>query len=120
MTRTALRTVIAAAAFAAFASPFAMAQEATPDYPTVSTSTLSRAAVIADLNQARADGSIRFWSTTYNPLAAARSERTRAAVQAEAVAASASTASLTGEDSGSVAMSRTPVLPASATLAQAR
>ena len=48
--------------------------------------------------------SIKAWSTTYNPLAMARSEKSRDQVRAERRADAAP--AYTGEDSGSFALSR--------------
>jgi hypothetical protein len=68
----------------------------------------TRPQVQAELFQARADGSIRVHSISYNPLAVARSLRTRAEVHAEAVAANRSGADQAwfGEDSGSFELAR--------------
>jgi len=65
--------------------------------------TKTRAQVQAELFQARADGTTKVWSISYNPLALAKSLKTRDEVRAETVAglASGETAALTGEDSGS-------------------
>jgi hypothetical protein len=65
--------------------------------------TKTRAQVQAELAQARTDGSIKFTSITYNPLALAKSEKTRAAVHAEVLAERAANyaAAMYGEDSGS-------------------
>jgi len=65
--------------------------------------TKSRAHVQAELFQARADGTTKVWSSSYNPLALARSLKTRDEVRAEAVAArlSGESVALAGEDSGS-------------------
>jgi len=70
--------------------------------------TKTRSAVQAELMQARADGSIKMTSITYNPLAVAQSVKTREAVRAEMLAARASgeAAAIVGEDSGSAYLAR--------------
>ena len=70
--------------------------------------TMTRAQVQAELAQARVDGSMKVWSTSYNHMAAFKSERSRDAVAAEAVAANLSGADATwfGEDSGSFELAR--------------
>lgn len=86
------------------------AQEATYDYPVAAKSTLTRAQVQAELAQAKHNGFMRVWSTSYNHMAAAQSLKSRAEVQAEVRGADhAALAVMTGEDSGSFALSRPPV-----------
>lgn len=65
--------------------------------------TKTRDQVRAELAQARADGSIKVWSTSYNPLTVARTEKTRDQVKAELKAARDAdyAAAMYGEDSGS-------------------
>jgi Domain of unknown function (DUF4148) len=72
--------------------------------------TKTRAQVQAELLQARADGTTKVWSSSYNPLALAKSLKTREEVRAEAVAALASgeSAALAGEDSGSFRLAQRP------------
>jgi hypothetical protein len=78
---------LAAIAFAA-ASGSAFAQEATADGWMNATSTKTRADVMAELKQARADGSIRAVSAGYlNPIVG---QKTRAEVRAEVLAAARS------------------------------
>lgn len=126
MTRSnALRSLSLAALASAtlLAAPLVRADEGTPGYPTVSTSTLTRAAVQADLAQARRDGSIKVWSSSYNPLADFKGSADRAQVRAAAqspLANGVSAQDLVGEDSGSFALSRARALPAPMTLAGAR
>lgn len=92
-----------------FAGAPAFAQEATYEYPQAVTSAVTRAQVQAELAQARLDGSLKVWSTTYNHMAAAKSVKARADVRAELLAGDRAVASaMTGEDSGSFAMSRQP------------
>lgn len=79
---------VAIAAFAAMAGTTAFAQEATSDAWMNAASTKTRAAVQAELKQARADGSIRFASAGYMEKLA--STKTREAVKAETLAARAS------------------------------
>lgn len=81
------------------------AQEATPDHPQPVSSPLTRAEVRAELARAKQDGSMAVYSGTYNALAAARSLRTRAEVQADLLATPrGERAALHGEDSGSFAL----------------
>jgi hypothetical protein len=83
------RTLIALATFAIAASAgTAFAQEATPDSWGEVASTKSRAQVLAELKQARADGSIKAGGAGYlNPIV---SQKSRDTVRAEAVAAARS------------------------------
>ena len=99
----ALVTTLVAAASAVLLAMPAVAQEATPDVPAKSTSTLTRAQVQAELMQARQDGFTKRWNSQYNPLALAKSERSREAVQAEVMAArnAGELNAFSGEDSGS-------------------
>lgn len=115
-----LAVAVAATAVLLAAAP-AHAQEATPDYPQAYTGSTTRAQVQAELAQARRDGSMRVWSTSYNHMTAAKSLKTRDQVQAELRADDGSMTALTGEDSGSFAIARRGV-PAAAgsTLAAAR
>jgi hypothetical protein len=64
-------------------------------------STMTRAEVRADMQQARASG-IDPWAQDYDQLADFRSERTRADVTAEYTAERDYVAAFNGEDSGSV------------------
>ncbi len=99
------RKTLAAAFVAAFAaSGAALADGATYDYPTATVSGKTRADVQKELFAARADGSVKVWSTTYNPLTVAKSLKTRDAVKAER--ADTSVQAFYGEDSGSFALSR--------------
>lgn len=68
----------------------AMAQEATYDYPQTAPSAVSRAAVKADLQQARADGSLMVTELDYQKAAPSRTTLTREAVKAQTLAAIAS------------------------------
>ena len=82
--------LIAALAVSFVASGAAMAQEATYELPQASTSTVTRAQVIAELQQARADGSLRVTEGSTHKSAPFVSQRSRADVQAETRAAAAS------------------------------
>jgi Domain of unknown function (DUF4148) len=82
--------LIAALAFSFAAGGAALAQEATYEYPQVSTSTVTRAQVIAELQQARADGSLRVTEGETHKPAVFIAQRSRADVRAEAKAAAAS------------------------------
>jgi hypothetical protein len=97
-------TALIAAIAATVAASGAFAQEATYDYPQPIASTMTRAQVQSELTAARADGSIKAWSTTYNPLAMAQSTLSREAVKAQRHASLAS--AVLGEDSGSFALSQ--------------
>ena len=68
-------------------------------------SSMSRAQVQADLQQARAAG-VDPWAQNYDHLAGFRSERTRAEVTAEYTAERDYVAALNGEDSGSMVLAR--------------
>jgi len=89
----------------------AFADDITPDDTAtqVFSTTKTRAQVQAELFAARADGSIKVWSTSYNPLAVASSEKTREQVIAEVRAERNADYAATwyGEDSGSFALART-------------
>lgn len=117
-----LTQVLATAALASlgFATlTAAHAQEATPDHPQAVASNVTRAQVQAELAQAQRDGSMRVWSTQYNPLTAAQSLKSRAEVTAELMGADhAMTAAITSEDGGSFAFSR-PALRGSVTVVAA-
>lgn len=69
------------------------------------TSTLTRAEVMADLEQFRQSGADR-WAETYEPQVAVTSTRTRDEVTAEYIAARQQVAARNGEDSGSMSMAR--------------
>jgi len=97
--KTAFAFVLAtAAAGTAFADDITV--EATPFV-----STMTRAEVMADLQQARASR-IDPWAQDYDQLAAFHSERSRADVTAEYTAERDHVAALNGEDSGSVYLAR--------------
>ncbi|MBC7941070.1 MAG: DUF4148 domain-containing protein [Chitinophagaceae bacterium] len=65
----------------------------------------TRAQVQAEMLQARADGSLKVWSSAYNPFQAVKSVRSRDEVRTEAIAArSTRIDALYGEDSGSFAL----------------
>ena len=102
------------------AAATAHAESPTIDDTAAAVSGKSLAQVQAERFQARADGSVKVWSTTYNHMAAARSVRARADVRAEAVAANRAgfDAEQFGEDSGSFALARVqPVSSADRVLA---
>lgn len=89
-TKTVVATAIALAA--AFGAGIASAQEATSDAWMNAASTKTRAEVMAELQQARRDGTIRAWSAGYiEPVKTAR-------LRAEVVAAT-----LAARDSGELA-----------------
>ena len=90
--------------FAAAAAGNAFADDITMER-TPFTSTLSRAEVQADLQQARSTGADP-WAQDYDHLAGFHSERTRAEVSAEFITERDEVAAQNGEDSGSVSMAR--------------
>ena len=81
----------------------AFADDPTPDTTAAVPSLKTRAQVQQELVQARADGSIKVWSTSYNPLRVAQSLKTRDEVKAGRDRGYAS--EFYGEDSGSFALS---------------
>ena len=84
-------TLFAAIALSFAAAGAAMAQEVTYDYPQQITSQKTRAEVIAELKQARADGTLQIDSEIYSPnRAPSVSTLTRAEVKAQTLAAIAS------------------------------
>ena len=88
----------------------ALAESPTPDNTAshVFAHPKTRAQVQAELMQARADGSIKVWSTQYNPLMVAKSMLSRAEVQAalEAARASGELGIYGAEDSGATHLAR--------------
>lgn len=73
--------------------------------------TKTRAQVQAELFAARADGSTRVYSISYNPLTVAKTTTTREAVRAEARVERAvnPAAQMVGEDSGSFYLAQLPL-----------
>jgi Domain of unknown function (DUF4148) len=110
MTKLNLITYPLISLLAIFSAGAALADSPTPDNTSsqVWSQTKTRAQVQAELVQARADGSIKMTSISYNPLAVAQSVKTREAVRAEMLAARASgeAAAIVGEDSGSAYLAR--------------
>ena len=98
-------SLIALALVAASAASAVYADDITPDtYASQAFSvTKTRAQVEAERVQAKADGSSKVWSTSYNPLALAKSTRSRDEVKGEFLAARTLGTDdvLLGEDSGS-------------------
>ena len=86
---------ILAAAILAAGSAFAIQGEATYEYPQAVASSITRAAVQADLLQARADGSLQVTEADFQRQPALASSTTRQAVLTERRAA-ASTGALIG------------------------
>lgn len=89
---------------AALAATSAFAGDITVD-PTPFVSTRSRADVAAELAQFKQSGP-NVWATSYNQLAGFQSQRSRADVRAEYLAARDQVAAITAEDSGSAALVR--------------
>ena len=115
-----LSQVLATATLAAIgmAGTTAFAQEATYDYPQAVSSNVTHAQVQAELAQAKRDGSMRVYSISYNHLAAAKSLKSRAEVQAEVLGTDhAAREAMLGEDSGAFALSRQPARNAGTVLA---
>ncbi len=105
MKKTSLLAYPLVVAVSLLAAGAAFAEDGTIDNTAQALSLKSRDQVRAELFQARADGSTKVWSTSYNPLTAAKSLKTRDEVKAERVRGYAETWS--GEDSGSFALQRT-------------
>ena len=101
---------VAVASLMFVAAGAAFADDITPDTYNTVPSVKTRAQVQAELAQATADGSIKVWSTTYNPLTKFQSVKTRDQVVSELKAAQASGeyAVLNSEDSGSFALAQAP------------
>ena len=87
--------------FAAASVAFAQG-EAIADSTANAQSLKTRQQVRSELFQARADGTIKVWSSTYNPLPLAKTTRTQAEVRAERDLAY--DRAMYGEDSGSFAL----------------
>ena len=107
-----------AAAFSAHAESPTLDNTATQ----VWTQTKTRAQVQSELLQARADGTTKMHSISYNPLTLAKSTVTREEVRAQARVERATdpAAQMVGEDSGSFYMAQHPTAAeASRTLAKA-
>jgi hypothetical protein len=105
MNRTRL-ALIAALSVAAFS---AQADDADPSGQfanSVAQTQVSRAQVRAGFVQSRTEANP--WSTSYNPLASFRSQRSRADVQAEYLASRNAVAAFTAEDSGSAYLAAAP------------
>lgn len=88
----------------------AFADDITPDTYRDTASLKSRTQVQAELAQAKRDGSIKVWSSSYNPLPLAKSLKTRDQVSAELQAAQASGeyAALNSEDGGASFVAQAP------------
>jgi len=104
-------TVVALALVAAGA---AYADDPTIDTHSSFASTKTRAEVQAELAQAQRDGSVRFWSISYNPLTMTRPAKTRNQVlkELEAAQESGELRALVGEDSGSAYLAVRATRPA--------
>ena len=96
-------SLVAAVALAAAGAAYADDPPIDDSATQVWSQTKSRAQVQAELVQARADGTTKVWSISYNPLAQAKSMASRDAVRAEAVVARSNgdVVAMLGEDSGS-------------------
>lgn len=97
---------VAALMFAAAGA--ALADDPTPDTYRDTVASKTRVQVQAEREQAKRDGTIKVWSTSYNPLTVARSLKTREQVVAELKAAQASGeyAALNAEDGGASFVAR--------------
>ena len=109
---------IAALMFAVAGAAFA--DDITPDTYRDTPSVKSRVQVQAELAQAKRDGSIKVWSTSYTPLPLARSLKTRDQVVAELQAAQASGeyAALNSEDGGASFVAGAPGAASGKSVAQ--
>ncbi len=107
MKKFTLLTYPVIAVLSLIAAGAALADDITPDNTAtqVFATTKSRTQVQSELFAARADGSIKVWSTSYNPLALAKSEKSRAEVRD--VHAADHAAAWYGEDSGSFVLAHT-------------
>lgn len=106
------------AAVSLAAASVAFAEDITPDHTAAAVSTKSRAQVQSELFAARADGSIKVMSISYNHMLAVKSVRSRDEVRAERERGFDNT--WYGEDSGSFALARQrPARVASALFASA-
>jgi hypothetical protein len=94
-TRLLFVAALSTAAFAAQADAFDA-----PEFAKQFNGSKSRAEVQAELGQYK-QSRVNPWSTTHNPLASFKSDRTRAQVQADYIASRNRVAAFTGEDSGS-------------------
>jgi hypothetical protein len=92
----ALAAVLSVAAFAAHADD----ADPSGQFATTVGSAGTRAAVQSQYADYRKTG-VNPWSTSYNPLASFRGDKTRAQVTAEYLASRNAVAAMTGEDSGS-------------------
>ena len=97
------RTLALSLVLAAAAAGNAFADDITPEPSFVST--LGRAEVQAELQQARASG-IDVWAQDYDHLAGFRSERSREEVTAEYTAERDMVAAMNGEDGGSMQLAQ--------------
>jgi hypothetical protein len=88
--RPAMRWLVGAALLAALASAAAADEAALQAWPAAGEGGKTRAEVRAELVQARANGSMRVMSSSYNPLAESRSLKSAAQVRDELLAARAS------------------------------
>jgi hypothetical protein len=109
-TKRSLTLTLAVAALAVFSAGAALADDPTPDHSAQVVSQKTRAQVANELAQAKRDGSAKAWSFSYqNKLQnLVPSERSRAEVKSEVLAARASGElnAFVGEDSGSFYLSR--------------
>lgn len=103
--KLAIYPIVSVLALAAAGIVHAESPTPTPREYTEFSSNKTRADVVAEYHQARKDGTLRVWSTQYNPLTAMKVEKTREQVRAE-VLASRLNENLYGEDSGSFALNR--------------
>jgi len=86
------------------AASAAFADDMTPDNTAATPSLKTQAQVREELFQARANGSIKVWSTSYNQFTGMKTVKTRAEVRAER--SYGFDQAMYGEDSGSFALAR--------------
>lgn len=84
------RTSILIATLAIGFGGTAFAQEATYEYPQAATAGVSRAAVLADLAQARTEGTLQVSEVNWPAAPTFASQKSRAQARSEAIAAAAS------------------------------
>ena len=106
-------------AFAISAAAAGASAESYEAHNTPFVSTASRATVQAEVTHPRAS-TVNPWSTSYNPIAQFRSEKSRAQVTAEYIGARDVVDAFTGEDSGSGYLAGRPAAAGETRIASGR
>jgi hypothetical protein len=107
------RSALALAAVLSVAAFAAQADDADPSGQfanSVAPTQVTRTQVQADFAKSRTQANP--WSTSYNPLASFKSQKSRAQVQGEFLASRNTVAAMTAEDSGSAYLAARPVVDA--------